>query len=110
MDALYVCTGPTVNGQASTISDAAKAIRLASVAGDKAYVETGGLLSYGPVVTDMYLRAADLVDKILRGAKPGDIPIEQTTKFEMVVNLKTANAIGLTISPALLARADQVIE
>jgi putative ABC transport system substrate-binding protein len=110
VDALYICTGPTINGLGSTIGDVARVIRLPSVAGDKAYVETGGLLSYGPVVTDMYRRAADLVDKTLRGAKPGDIPIEQTTKFEMVVNLKTANAIGLTISPALLARADQVIE
>jgi putative ABC transport system substrate-binding protein len=110
VDALYICTGPLINGLGSAISGVANAIRLPSMAGDKAYVETGGLLSYGPVVTDMYRRAADLVDKILRGAKPGDIPIEQPTKFEMVVNLKIANAIGLTISPALLARADEVIE
>jgi putative ABC transport system substrate-binding protein len=78
--------------------------------GEKAQVEAGGLISYGPVVTDMYRRAAELVDKVLRGAKPGDIPVEQPTKFEMAVNLKTAKAIGVAVPAALLGRADEVIE
>jgi putative tryptophan/tyrosine transport system substrate-binding protein len=110
LDALYICTGPLINNIGSDISAIANAIRLPSMAGEKAYVKTGGLVSYGPVIADMFRRAAELVDKVLHGAKPGDIPIEQPTKFEMVVNLKTANAIGLTVSPTLLARADEVIE
>jgi putative ABC transport system substrate-binding protein len=84
--------------------------RLPTIHSEKLYIEAGGLISYGPFVTDMFRRAAELVDKILRGAKPGDIPIEQPTRFEMIVNLKTANALGLTVPPTLLARADEVIE
>ena len=78
--------------------------------GLRPYAEAGGLLSYGPIYSDNFERAAVLVDKILRGAKPADLPVEQPTKFELVVNLKTARALGLTISPAILARADEVIE
>jgi putative ABC transport system substrate-binding protein len=78
--------------------------------GEKAYVDAGGLMSYGPNFPDLFRRAGDLVDKILRGAKPGEIPVEQPTKFDLVINLTTARALALKIPEALLLRADEVIE
>jgi putative ABC transport system substrate-binding protein len=74
------------------------------------YVEEGGLMAYGPNTADMFRRAAYFMDKILNGAKPADLPVEQPTKFELVINLKTAKSLGLTIPPSVLLRADQIIE
>ena len=92
------------------IADFAAKSRLPSVSGEREQTEVGGLMSYGPSRLDMFRRAATYVDKILKGAKPADLPIEQPTKFEFVINLKTAKALGLTIPPSILLRADQVIE
>jgi putative ABC transport system substrate-binding protein len=109
-DALYVCNDPFLNANASHINALVAAARLPTIFNFRENVEAGGLMSYGANVPELFRRAADLVDKILRGAKPGDIPVEQPTKFELVFNLKTAKALGIDIPPALLGRADQVIE
>jgi putative ABC transport system substrate-binding protein len=108
--ALYICSGVLLNTSRSTIYAAALAARLPTISGVRVMAESGCLLSYGTVYADLFRRAGDLVDKILKGAKPADIPVEQPTKFELVVNLKTAKTLGLTIPPAILVLADAVIE
>jgi putative tryptophan/tyrosine transport system substrate-binding protein len=109
-DALYVCTDPLVNTHRIRINTLALAARLPTIHGLREYVEAGGLMSYGPNLPDLLRRAADYVDKILRGAKPGDIPVEQPTKFDLTINLTTAKALGLTIPESFLLRADELIE
>jgi putative tryptophan/tyrosine transport system substrate-binding protein len=110
VQALYVIAVPLMFVNRVRINRLALAARLPTLHLVREYVEAGGLMSYGPNWPDMWGRAADFVDKILRGTKPADIPIEQPSKFDLVINLKTAKALGLTIPPSLLARADQVIE
>jgi len=109
-DALYVCADPLVVTHQVRINTLALAARLPTMHSLREHVETGGLMSYGPNFPDLFRRAADYVDKILRGAKPSDLPVEQPTKFDFVVNVTTARALGLTVPPSLLARADEVIE
>jgi putative ABC transport system substrate-binding protein len=109
-DALYVVSDPLTSGNRARISTLALSARLPTMHGFRELVEAGGLISYGPNLPDLWRRAADFVDKILRGTKPGDIPVEQPTKFELVINLTTAKALGLTIPESFLSRADEVIE
>jgi ABC-type uncharacterized transport system substrate-binding protein len=109
-DALYVVTDPVVNSNRVRINGLALSARLPTLHAEKAYVEAGGLISYGPNFPDLFRRAAELVDKIFRGAKPAEIPVEQPTRFDLVISLKTAKALGLTVPATLLARADEVIE
>jgi putative ABC transport system substrate-binding protein len=96
-DALYVVTDALVNTNRVRINTLALGARLPTMLGEEGYVESGGLMSYGPNFPDLYRRAGDYVDKILRGAKPGDIPVEQPTKFDLVINLTTAKALGLSV-------------
>jgi len=109
-DALYVITDALVSTNRIRINTFTLAARLPTMHGVREYIEAGGLMSYGPNYPDLFRRAGDFVHKILHGAKPGDIPVEQPTKFDLVINVATAKALGLTVSPMLLARADEVIE
>jgi putative ABC transport system substrate-binding protein len=108
--ALYVVGDPLVFTNRTRIATLALGARLPAMYNFREHVEAGGLMSYGPNFPDLYRRAADYADKILRGAKPEHLPVEQPTKFDLVVNLVTAKALGLEGSPTLLARADEVIE
>ena len=107
---LIVFSDPLTYEARQQISDLTAKLRLPALYGHRAHAEAGGLASYGASRRTMYRRAADYADKILKGAKPADLPVEQPTKFELVINLKTAKALGLTIPPSLLQRANQVIE
>jgi putative ABC transport system substrate-binding protein len=109
-DALYVVVDTLINANRTRIITLALGARLPTIFGTRAYVQAGALMSYGPSFPDLFRRAADFVGKILRGAKPADLPVEQPIKFELVINLTTARALGLTIPEAFLARADEVIE
>jgi putative ABC transport system substrate-binding protein len=109
-DALYVGGGPLVTSNRLLINTLALAARLPTIAVIRENVEAGALMSYGPNFSDLFRRAGDYVDKILRGAKPADLPVEQPTKFELVVNVKSAKALGVPISESFLLRADGVIE
>jgi putative tryptophan/tyrosine transport system substrate-binding protein len=108
--AVYVVIDPLVGSNRIRIHTLTLAARLPTMHGTREYVEAGGLMSYGPNLSDTFLRAADLTDKILRGTKPADIPVEQPIKFELVINVTTAKALGLKIPESFLLRADEVIE
>jgi putative tryptophan/tyrosine transport system substrate-binding protein len=109
-EALYVQADPLFTSNRLRINTLALGARLPTMHGTREQVDAGGLISYGTNITDLFRRAGDYVDKILRGAKPADLPVEQPIKFDLVINLITAKALGLTIPPSLLARADEVIE
>jgi hypothetical protein len=107
---LFVVSNPTFFGDQERLAALATRNRLPMMCEWREMAEAGCLMAYGPIISDLYRRAAEYVDKILKGAKPADLPVEQPTKFELVINFKTAKAFGLTIPPSLLQRADQVIE
>jgi putative tryptophan/tyrosine transport system substrate-binding protein len=109
-EALYVCPDGLVDANKIRINTSALGARLPAMHGYREYVEAGGLMSYGANLPDLYRRSADYVDKILRGANPGNIPVEQPTKFDFIINLTTAKALGLEIPHTLIARANEVIE
>ena len=108
--ALITLTDPLTRGHKEQIAELAARRRLPMIAENREFAEAGGLLTYGASLRDLYRRAATYVDKILKGAKPADLPVEQPTKFELVINLKTAKALGLTIPQSVLLRADEVIQ
>ncbi|HEU5195084.1 MAG TPA: ABC transporter substrate-binding protein [Methylomirabilota bacterium] len=107
---LIVLGTPVFDAARRRLVELAARSRLPAIYSWRLYVEAGGLISYGPDLRDLARRAATYVDKILKGAKPGDLPVEQPTKFELVINLKTAKPLGLRIPPSLLGRADEVLE
>jgi putative ABC transport system substrate-binding protein len=109
-DALYACADALISANAAHINALAMAARLPTMFYAREYIQGGGFMSYGPNVPDLFRRSADFVDKILRGTKPGDIPVEQPTKLELIINLKTAKSLGLVLPSTLLATADEVIE
>jgi putative tryptophan/tyrosine transport system substrate-binding protein len=109
-EALYVCSDILTTTNRVRANTLALTARLPMMYGVREYVEAGGLMSYGPNFLDLWRRTGDLVDKILRGAKPAEIPVAQPTKFDLVINLTTAKALGIDVPPTLLARADEVIE
>jgi putative ABC transport system substrate-binding protein len=110
VDALLVQTGPFFAGQLDRIASQAARLSLPAISQPAEFAEAGGLISYGTSSEDAYHQAGVYVGRILKGEKPGDLPVIQSTKFEMVINLKTAKALGLTVPPSLLAIADEVIE
>jgi putative tryptophan/tyrosine transport system substrate-binding protein len=110
VDALYVVADPLTNTNRARIHTLAMGARLPAIYNAREHVEAGGLMSYGPDFSALYRRAADFVDRVLGGVKPSDIPVEQPSKFNLVMNLTTAKALGLDVPPMLLARADEVIE
>jgi putative ABC transport system substrate-binding protein len=110
IDGLYLVADPLININHVRIQTLAMATRLPAIYNSREFVEAGGLMSYGPDFLDLWRRTAELVDKILRGAKPSDIPVEQPTKFDFAINLTTARALGLTPPAALLARADKLVD
>jgi len=109
-DALYVAVDQLMVANRTSILTSALGALLPTIFSTRDFVKAGALMSYGPSYTERFGRAADYVDKILRGAKPGDLPVEQPTKFELIINLTTAKALGLDVPHSLLARADEVIE
>ena len=110
VDALLVGLDAVTQQHRQVIANLALREHLPTIYASREFVEAGGMMTYGVSYPDLYRRAAGLVDKIFKGAKPSDLPVEQPTKFELVINLKTAKSLGLTVPPSLLARADEVIE
>jgi putative tryptophan/tyrosine transport system substrate-binding protein len=109
-DALYVLSEPLVNANKAQIIDAVTAAKIPTIFGFRELVDAGGLMSYGPNFSDLFRRAADVTDKILRGTKPADMPVQQPVKFDLIFNLKTARTLGLKVPESFLVRVDEVIE
>ena len=107
---LVILTGPLMSVEAARIAEFTLGLKLPSIYADRFFPDAGGLMSYGPNFDALTKRAAIYVDRIFKGEKPADLPVERPTKFELVINLKTARALGIEIPPTLLARADEVIE